>query len=496
MTRPGTADWIVLFAKCPVPGRVKTRLVPPLSPEQAAGLYRSMARRAWRTASASGGRTRAWVALDPCGISAAGTVRAERCLAHGPCGLPEPNAGWLGSPGEPSPPFFLQEGLDLGARLLHAAGFAIARGAGKALLVGSDSPEIRSGHLEKALDLLDSNDVVLGPARDGGYYLIGLKQLHLGLFRGIPWSTDGVLAKTLERIRDLGLAFALLEELRDVDTPDDLEAAPYWIRRRVRPSVPRSLLRPAASAGALLAALILARDTAGAAREGESEAEPAYVVVDRFSAETEDGTLPKGWKPLTFKKIERRTRYTLDRDGSNFFVKAESSKSASGLLKEVSVQLEKHPILSWRWKVDRVLDKADATRKSGDDYAARVYVAFAYDPERASLWEKTKYGLAKTLYGAYPPKGALNYIWDNKLPVGTTLDNAYTNRAKMVVLESGPEKAGRWVREERNVHEDYAKLFGREPPPLAFVALMTDTDDTGESATAWYDDIQFSARSK
>lgn len=221
----------------------------------------------------------------------------------------------------------------------------------------------------------------------------------------------------------------------------------------------------------------------------------AYIV-DRFSGETESGGIPEGWKLLAFKNIPRKTRYTVEHYANNFFVKAVSENAAMGIYKEVHLDPREFPVLAWRWKVENVLENADATKKSGDDYAARIYVAFEYTPERASFWEKTTYGALKLVYGHYPPRGVLNYVWDNKLPKGKSLDNAYTDRAKMIVVESGTEKAGEWVWEERNVYEDYKILFGSEPPRISFVAIMTDTDNTGESAVAYYDDIAFKAIGK
>lgn len=214
------------------------------------------------------------------------------------------------------------------------------------------------------------------------------------------------------------------------------------------------------------------------------------IPVDSFDGGSAGG-LPKGWKPLAFRKIPRQTAYTLEQEDGNWFVKAVSSASASGLLKEVQVDLRKTPVLAWRWKIEHVLKKADARIKAGDDYAARIYIAFRYDPEKASLWQRAKYGAAKALYGAYPPGAAINYIWDNKLPAGMVVDNPYTDRVKMVAVESGGEKAGRWVSESRNVLRDYQMTFGGDPPPLQFVAVMTDTDNTGESAVAYYDDLAF-----
>ncbi len=213
------------------------------------------------------------------------------------------------------------------------------------------------------------------------------------------------------------------------------------------------------------------------------------VALGRFAPPVAPDGLPDGWETLTFQRIPRHTRYMVVRDGEGWVLKAESEAAASGLYRSLDLDPKVYRILTWRWKVERILDKADARRKEGDDYPARIYVAFRYDPADATLWERTRYGAYRLLYGRYPPRLVLNYIWDNRLPPGTVLDNAYTDRAKMIVVRSGPADVGRWVTETRDIYEDYRRATGREPPRIAGIALMTDTDDTGEHAVAYYDGI-------
>lgn len=235
-----------------------------------------------------------------------------------------------------------------------------------------------------------------------------------------------------------------------------------------------------------LAALLLATTaTVAAARELE---------VGRFSAETKEGGHPAAWSPLRFPKIERSTTYALVRDGDTMVVRADSEASASGLIRRIAIDPGELPVVEWRWKVECVLDKGDVTKKSGDDYPARLYVTFAYDPSRLSFLEKARFEAARLWYGEYPPIAAINYIWESKAPVGSVLPNPYTSRVQMIVVESGAEKAGRWQTERRDLVEDYRRAFGGEPPKIDGVAIMTDTDNTGESATAWYGDIVFRAR--
>jgi len=217
---------------------------------------------------------------------------------------------------------------------------------------------------------------------------------------------------------------------------------------------------------------------------------PALLEVGKFSAAPVGQALPDGWKPLTFKKIPKQTAYELIKDGEAVVVKAVSDASASGLTKAINIDPKEYPIVRWRWKVENVLRHSDVSRKDGDDYPARLYITFAYDPDKVSLGKKLKFKTGQAIFGDIPI-AALNYIWDTKTPIGTIVENAYTDFAQMVVVESGMQKVGRWVSEQRNIYEDYKQAFGEEPPLMNGVAIMTDTDNTKEQATAYYGDIQF-----
>ncbi len=218
--------------------------------------------------------------------------------------------------------------------------------------------------------------------------------------------------------------------------------------------------------------------------------EPIYLLQ---AGKTEEG-LPKGWKPLTFKKIKRHTTYQMTEEAGRTIIRATSENSASGMTYPLDLDSKIYPLISWCWKINRTIEKGDVTQKKGDDYAARIYVTFKFDPEQAAFWERTKFKAYKLLYGEYPPKGALNYVWANRLKKGEAAPNAYTDRAHMIAVESGPEKAGQWVCEERNLYADYRKYFGGTPPRISGVAVMTDTDNTGETARAAYSDLVLKAK--
>jgi hypothetical protein len=232
-------------------------------------------------------------------------------------------------------------------------------------------------------------------------------------------------------------------------------------------------------ASALAALLALRIDPSGAQDDG----------VTLTWATPRDATLPAGWAPLTFVKIPRHTRYAVVDEDGRPALKAQSDRAASGLIHALKADARRLPLLRWRWKVENTLSKGDVTRKAGDDYPARIYVAFAYDPARAGLAQRIKYEAVRLIYGAYPPHAGLNYIWDTRAPVGTTVPNPFTDRVRMIVVESGETNLRQWREYERNVYQDYKRAFGEEPPMISGIAVMTDTDGTQESAVAYYGEI-------
>jgi hypothetical protein len=253
--------------------------------------------------------------------------------------------------------------------------------------------------------------------------------------------------------------------------------------------IPARMGRRAACALLALFALSLA-DRPEAQAQVPAATEPAAAVdVGRFSAEREGAASPAGWKPLTFRNIERHTRYSLVREGGNVVLRAESDAAASGLVREQTIDLKAFPIIEWRWRAGNVLTKADVKTKAGDDYPVRLYITFAHDANSISLADRA----ARAIYGQLPPRAAINYIWDTRSPVGTTVPNAYTDRVRMIVVESGSARVGEWITYRRNLAEDFRKAFGYDAPLVSGIAVMTDTDNTGEKATAWFGDIRFVA---
>jgi len=177
--------------------------------------------------------------------------------------------------------------------------------------------------------------------------------------------------------------------------------------------------------------------------------------------------ISKNWKEKSFKGL---TRYEVVQEDGQRCIKATSDASASALYHEIDFDPREYPFLAWRWKVNNILAKGDELKKEGDDYAARVYVVFP-----SALFWRTK---------------AINYIWANKLPQGQSVPNPFTSNACMIAVESGTPHVGQWLEEKRNLLEDFRKCFGEDPPKAGAVAIMTDTDNTGEQAVAWYGPIR------
>lgn len=210
-------DAVVLMAKTPVPGRVKTRLCPPLDPRESAHLYACMLGDMADEISHLA-RVRRYLFLDPPG--SAGSLR-----------------------GAPFSAFerFPQRGRDLGDRMWDATATAFRHGAQRVVIVGADCPSLSAARVRQAFRELSAGaSVVFGPSSDGGYYLVGLSLPDARLFRGFAWSTEGVLRNAAERCRILSAPFSFLPPGRDVDTGEDLLALRKWTRAHAQPACPRT----------------------------------------------------------------------------------------------------------------------------------------------------------------------------------------------------------------------------------------------------------------
>lgn len=190
-----------VFVKAPLPGRVKTRLAADVGPTRAAAMYRRLGRQVVEATVSDDYATAVWY-----------LPRGEGRLVR----------YWLRGLGVSR--FHAQTGDTLGDRLHAALARHFREGAQRVLIIGSDCPAVDRRLIGEAFAALGEHDVVLGPACDGGYYLIGMNAVHDALFRGIRWSSTAVLGETLAVARGLGLSHHRLRPLRDVDTISDAQA--------------------------------------------------------------------------------------------------------------------------------------------------------------------------------------------------------------------------------------------------------------------------------
>jgi DUF3047 family protein len=199
---------------------------------------------------------------------------------------------------------------------------------------------------------------------------------------------------------------------------------------------------------------------------------------------------PATWRALTFPKVRRGTRWQAIDAGDGPGVRATSECGASALYRPtLDVDLGATPRLAWRWRIVEGLAAHDERTRAGDDFAARVYVTFAFEPGRASALERLRRRLVGAFYDEPLPGNALTYVWSSHEPAGTRWPSPYTDASRMISL--GAWSPSGWRTVEVDVAADYRVAFGHAPPRLLAVAIMTDTDDTCARAVAEYADVRF-----
>lgn len=197
-------------------------------------------------------------------------------------------------------------------------------------------------------------------------------------------------------------------------------------------------------------------------------AAPTTIMLGNFAAGDKTD-----WEEQVF---QGKTEYTFTpgKKGERALV-VRSAAAASGLHRKMTIDLTKTPYLNWAWKVDNTLKGVDETTKKGDDYPARLYVVVS----GGLLFWKTQ---------------AINYVWSNtERSVDASWPNAYTENVVMVAVNSGDGKVGTWVTHKRNLREDLKRYFGKDISHIDAIAVMVDTDNSGQKATSYYGNIFMSS---
>ena len=221
----------------------------------------------------------------------------------------------------------------------------------------------------------------------------------------------------------------------------------------------------------------------------------AAPLVPPFSA-AKPGKPPSPWDAVKINDRKTPTTYEIVQNSSESVLHAIADSSASALGVPVSFDVKAAPVLVWRWRVAALIDEADNTVAAKEDSPARIVLEFDGDKSKLSFSDRAASSFAKQLGGRDLPYATLMYVWSNTAPVGTVIPNPHAKRIQMVVASSGPAGVGKWQSLKRNVYDDYKRAFNEEPGLLKSVGVMTDTDNTGTKAEAWYGDLAFQPADK
>jgi DUF3047 family protein len=233
----------------------------------------------------------------------------------------------------------------------------------------------------------------------------------------------------------------------------------------VPPATPVAVAMPGLPGAKTLAALarIPEPDSAGRVRVPVADPAPARLPAPG---------VPSGWEMTEFAGTDPSVE--LVRVDGRVAVRLRSERNSFALHRDLVLDVRQFPVLTWSWKVVRLPNGGDVREPGRDDQAAQVYVVFPRWPAPRTSSD------------------VIGYVWDTRAPVGTTVTHPRAANVRIIVLESGHDRLETWVREERNVAEDYRALFGRLPPRAGKLALMIDSNDTKSGAEALFQDLTFS----
>ena len=229
---------------------------------------------------------------------------------------------------------------------------------------------------------------------------------------------------------------------------------------------------------------------AGCATPSREGIKRNYPAVPKFSSVNAGEAPPEGWRPYILRRDRAQSAYSMARRDGRIALHAVADSASSGLSCTTDIDPQRTPWLRWEWRVDTVHAKATVADDVLEDTPARIVVAFGGDMAKLSLRDRIFFEQVELFTGNLLPFATLTYVWDGQLPVGSVLPYARSGRIRYDVVESGTARAGQWLRYERNVLDDYRRVFGEAPTGhITSVGVLTDSDDLKNHAEAWYGDI-------
>jgi hypothetical protein len=206
----------------------------------------------------------------------------------------------------------------------------------------------------------------------------------------------------------------------------------------------------------------------------------------------QDGKLPAGWNLKWFFGRSRKGTYEWVEEDGFKAVKMQSDASLIFLARRIAIDLKEYPFVSWKWKVENVLEGNDESTVAGDDHPIRIFFVFQPDASKQSVWFRIKRFFWLDIVHGHPMGGMFTeYLWSRNRRPGDIIRDPANPRQKLMVIEGGKEKLGTWISYERNLYEDFKNLYDEEPRRLIFIGILNDTDQTGQKATSFITDLIF-----
>jgi hypothetical protein len=217
----------------------------------------------------------------------------------------------------------------------------------------------------------------------------------------------------------------------------------------------------------------------------------SVVEVARFSRMNAGGPLPSGWEPWGLQSGKRTTEYRLVDSVHGTVLEAYAARAATGLYRKIRINPYQQRYIEWDWRVDQLIPGADKRKAGREDSPARLVISFHGDPQKLDFEQRTKLRIAKALAGEPLPYAMLIYVWANEVTAETVLPNLHIDRIQMIVVERGEAQLGQWVHYRRDIVKDYRRAFNEEPGDIVAVGVLTDGENTQQTAHALYGDITF-----
>lgn len=245
----------------------------------------------------------------------------------------------------------------------------------------------------------------------------------------------------------------------------------------------RHMWRLGGIGGVLLVGLVWAGMAGGGGVELQDR-----IPMATFSEMAPSRDLPSEWEFNPLASAYDETQFALVRADRGVVLRAQSNSAGASVGIFRSVDLSEHPILEWRWKIESVVEDGKADVKARSDLPARLYVTFDHD---LSLWNRLKMVVFRAMGFSAVGQRSIGYVWANRMKEDSTFADPYVDWHQLLPVESGTTNVGHWRVERRDVRADYRRIFGEEPPRVKSIGILTDTEQTGGSVTAYYGDIFF-----